>query len=110
MPSVKIGCGASKITPGLGVSMAGYFHDRKATAIHDDLYAKAMIFHDGKIYAGLLCCDLICIHRDEVAQIREIISKETGVKGENILVCGTHTHTGPQTRSFRINEIGRAHV
>lgn len=104
MLSAKIGCGASKITPGLGVSMAGYFHDRKATSIHDDLYAKAMIFHDGSISAGLLCCDLICIHRDEVAQIREAISKETGIKGENILVCGTHTHTGPQTRSFRINE------
>jgi len=102
MSIVKVGCGASKITPDLGVLMAGYFEERKATAVHDDLYAKAMIFDDGVVSAGLLCCDLICISKHEVARIREIISKETRIAGENVLVCATHTHTGPQTRSFRI--------
>jgi neutral ceramidase len=104
MSTIRIGCGMSKITPGLGVSMAGYFSERKAAAIHDDLYAKTMIFDDGTVSAGILCCDLICIHKDEVARIREIISRETGIKGENVMVCATHTHTGPQTRSFRIKE------
>ncbi|MFC1712982.1 hypothetical protein ACFL6S_04895 [Candidatus Poribacteria bacterium] len=104
MSIIKMGCGASEITPGLGVSMAGYFHDRKATAIHDELYAKMMIFDDGEVSAGLLCCDLICISKGEIARIREFISKETGIKGENVMICATHTHTGPRTRSFRIAE------
>jgi hypothetical protein len=104
MSGIKIGCGASKITPGLGVSIAGYFTERKATAIHDDLYAKAIIFDDGNVFAGLLCCDLICIHKDDVARIRDIISKKTGMKGENVMICATHTHTGPQTRKFRMSE------
>lgn len=103
MSQIKVGCGESIISPGLGVLMAGYFEERKSTAIHDDLYAKAMIFNDGNETAGLLCCDLICIHKDEVAKIRQIISEKAGIKGENILICGTHTHTGPQTRGFRIN-------
>lgn len=102
MSTIKIGCGVSKITPGLGVSLAGYFEDRKATAVHDELHAKAMIFDDGSVTAGILCCDLICIHQDEVARIRQIISEKAGIKGENMLICGTHTHTGPQTRIFRI--------
>ena len=102
MSAIKVGCGESIISPGLGVSMAGYFHDRKSTAVHDDLYARAMIFDDGNVSAGLLCCDLICIQKEEVEKIREIVSRETGLKGENITVCATHTHTGPRTRVSRI--------
>ncbi|MFQ6043932.1 MAG: hypothetical protein ACE5PV_24025 [Candidatus Poribacteria bacterium] len=108
MSAIKIGCGASRITPEPGVSMAGYFTERKATAIHDDLYAKAMIFDDGTVSGGLLCCDLICVHKDEVAKIREIISEKTGLKGENVMICATHTHTGSETRRARIGEDDEA--
>ena len=104
MSVINIGCCTSKITPELGVSMAGYFTERKSTAIHDDLYAKAMIFDDGTVSAGLLCCDLICIHKDDIARMREIISEKTGMKGENVMICATHTHTGPRTRTFRMSE------
>jgi len=103
MSKIKIGCGQSVISPGLGVLMAGYFEERKSTGIHDDLFARAMIFHDGDNVAGLLCCDLICIHKDEIAKIRQIISEKTNMEGKNFLICGTHTHTGPQTRGFRVS-------
>jgi neutral ceramidase len=99
MSNVKIGFGASKITPGLGAFMAGYFHERQATAVHDDLFAKAMLFDDGKSVAGILSCDLICLTASEVVKVREIISKKAGIDGQNIMVCCTHTHTGPQTRT-----------
>lgn len=66
MSNIKIGFGASRITPSIGVFMAGYFHERKATAIHDDLYAKAMIFDDGNVISGILCCDLISLDRKSV--------------------------------------------
>ena len=104
MSNIRIGCGASKITPGLGAFMAGYFHERQATAVHDDLFAKAMIFDDGKTVAGILCCDLICLTSDEVAKVREITTKKAGINGANVMVCCTHTHTGPQTRTFRMPE------
>lgn len=98
MSQIEIGCGTANITPGLGVYIAGYFEDRKATAIHDDLYARAMVFKDRTEIAALLCCDVICIIRDQVASIREIIAKNTNIKAENVMVCGTHTHTGPVNR------------
>jgi hypothetical protein len=47
MSAIKMGFGASKITPEIGAFMAGYFHERQATAVHDDLFAKAMIFDVG---------------------------------------------------------------
>ncbi len=47
---MNIGCGATRITPGLGASMAGYFEDRFATAVRDELYAKALVFElDGEM-------------------------------------------------------------
>ncbi|HGJ66419.1 TPA: hypothetical protein ENS27_13735 [bacterium] len=107
MSAIKMGFGASKITPELGAFMAGYFHERQATAVHDDLFAKAMIFDDGKTIAGILACDIICLSADEVAKVRDVISKKTGINGNNIMVCCTHTHTGPQTRNFRMPEGAR---
>ena len=106
MPNIRVGCGAAVITPGLGAYMAGYFEEREATAIHDDLYARALVFDDGDTAAGLLCCDLICLQVEEVARIREAVARETDIPGEHVLVCSTHTHTGPRTRRFRIQEEG----
>jgi len=81
MATVKTGFGASKITPERGVLMAGYFEERRSTATHDDLYAKAMIFDDGETSAGILCCDLICLQKDEVVKIRDIVSKKNWHEG-----------------------------
>lgn len=98
MSQIEIGCGIANISPGLGAYMAGYFEDRNATAIHDNLYARAMVFKDGVEIAAILCCDVICISKEQVASIREIIAKDTDIKGKNVMVCGTHTHTGPLHR------------
>ena len=106
MSDMRVGCGAAAITPGLGAYMAGYFEEREATAIHDDLYARALVFDDGNVAVGLLCCDLICLQAEEVAKIREAIARQTDIPGEHVLVCATHTHTGPRTRRFRIQEKG----
>ncbi len=37
---IEIGFGTSLVTPGLGVYMAGYFEERRSTAVHDELYAR----------------------------------------------------------------------
>jgi len=104
MEAILIGCGAVAITPSLGVFMAGYFHERNATAVHDELYARALVFDDGNTKAAILVCDLICIPAEIVAEVREAVGRETGMPGGNVMVCATHTHTGPRVRSFRIKE------
>ncbi|MBD3184525.1 hypothetical protein GF312_19740 [Candidatus Poribacteria bacterium] len=106
MSSILTGCGESIITPELGVSMAGYFEDRLSTVVHDDLYAKAMIFSNGIVSAGILCCDLICLPREEILKIRKIVSEKTDLKGENLMICCTHTHTGPRTRISKVSAGG----
>ena len=104
MNRIDVGFGSSLVTPGLGVYMAGYFEKRRSTAMHDELYARAMVFDDGATRGALLCCDLITVPAEEVAKIREIVEARTGIPGKNVMVCGTHTHTGPNTRRGSLEE------
>ena len=104
MNRIDVGFGSNLVTPGLGVYMAGYFEKRRSTAMHDELYARAMVFDDGATRGALLCCDLITVPAEEVAKIREIVEARTGIPGKNVMVCGTHTHTGPNTRRGSLEE------
>ncbi len=92
------GCAQQVITPPAGVSMAGYFHDRVAKSVRDDLYAKAMVIeHDGRRIA-LVSCDLISIDAEATEGARKLIQADVGIPPEHVMVCATHTHTGPELR------------
>ncbi|HJN18689.1 MAG TPA: hypothetical protein QGH10_24515, partial [Armatimonadota bacterium] len=91
--------GAAKacITPPLGTSLAGYFTDRKAVDIHDDLYAKALIVDDGSDAVALVVCDMICCPREVLDRAKEIAHARLGIPPTSITISCTHTHTGPAT-------------
>ena len=61
---MKVGVASASITPPVGVPMAGY-GARKGVSkgIHDDLYAKAIVFDEGDMKAALIRCDLIGLRR-----------------------------------------------
>ena len=41
--TVMAGCAQELITPPAGVLLAGYFHDRRADRVRDDLFARAVV-------------------------------------------------------------------
>ena len=90
-----VGASAVKITPPLGSAMAGYFHNRGAEAVHDDLYAKALVMQKDGVRAALVVCDLISIPREVTEQVRAIAAKDLGIPGGNVMISATHAHTGP---------------
>jgi neutral ceramidase len=90
-----VGASAVKITPPLGSAMAGYFHNRGAEAVHDDLYAKALVMQKDGVRAALVVCDLISIPREVTEQVRVIAAKDLGIPDSNVMVSATHAHTGP---------------
>lgn len=94
---LKAGTGTQIVTPPVGTSLAGYFHDRVSTKVHDDLLAKALVLDDGKMKAALVVCDLCRVLRRETDKARELISAATGIPAGNIWISATHTHTGPET-------------
>ena len=95
MPPLQAGAAQLDITPGLGTHLIGYFTDRLATDILDPLNAKAIVLSCGDTTLGLVICDLIVVPGQVVGAAKARIQEQTGVPPENVLIAGTHTHTGP---------------
>mgnify|MGYP001828670571 CR=1 FL=1 len=49
---IRVGAAAVKITPPQGAPMAGYYYNRQAEGVHDDLFAKALVFEEGETLAA----------------------------------------------------------
>jgi neutral/alkaline ceramidase-like enzyme len=89
------GAAQVKITPPIGVPMSGYYYERAATGVHDDLYAHALVFSKDETTIALVTCDLIGMDDHMVTQIRQAIEQSTDIPGQNVMISCTHTHTGP---------------
>jgi len=92
---MKVGLAKVVITPPVGTSLIGYFNDRRSTGIMDDLYAIACVFDDGVEKAAVVTCDMVHVGESTVKKVGAIIEQRLGIPSGNILVHGTHTHTGP---------------
>jgi len=85
------------ITPPVGASLAGYFHDRRASGVADPLYAKALVAGSDDEAVALVALDLIGLRRAEVEQTRRRAHELCGIRPERVMIACTHTHLGPVT-------------
>src|SRR5215469_11490738 len=104
MSQFLAGAARTCITPPVGMPLSGYFaaEGRKETSrdVHDDLYARALVIGDGISTLAIVTTDLIGLGDDVANAVREIISRETGISKEHIIVACTHTHSGPVTHAY----------
>ena len=105
----RAGVAHTKITPPLGMPMAGYYHNRGATGLHDDLYAKALVLERDGFKAALVVFDLISAPEAIVEQARKLVEQQTGIPPERVMISATHAHTGPVliSRTDRYNLEGK---
>jgi hypothetical protein len=75
--------------------MAGYYYNRAADGVHDDLWAKALVLELGSRRAALVACDLSALPRSVVAEARQLIERGSGIPPEGTMISATHCHTGP---------------
>ena len=98
---MKIGYSQNVITPSLDmpVYLAGFGNNRRATTIHDDLYARALSIQDDKSTLVLVALDLIGFFRPDVLQVIETlkVSETFRVLNPQVVIASTHTHHGPDT-------------
>jgi len=94
----RAGCAQQVITPPVGVSLAGYFHDRIAEFVRDDLFARALVLESQRERLALVSCDLIAIDQQVAEEAKGLIAAETGIPPDHVLIGATHTHTGPELR------------
>ena len=92
---LRAGAAAADITPPLGVGMAGYYHKRAAEAVHDPLYARALVLEAGDARAAIVTLDLISTPRWIVDGARREIGRDPGIPPEAVMISATHAHTGP---------------
>lgn len=97
MNDFKVGFGRINITPMMGIFIEGYFIDRYADGVLDDLEANAIAFEFNGERALLISADLCGINMSIARSLSVAISKSTGVPADKILITATHTHTGPAT-------------
>jgi neutral ceramidase len=92
---VRAGVAAVKITPPKGAPMAGYYYNRAADGVHDDLFAKAIVLESDRVRVAVVACDVESLPRAIVEQARKKIEADTSIVGSAVMISATHTHTGP---------------
>lgn len=106
-PTLKIGVGASVITPFLDEPMAGYYYERFADGVHDDLQARALLFDDGRERVVLVACDLVNLPKAVAQEARQRIQKRFGIAADHVMISATHSHTGPKTAGDYLTSLPR---
>jgi neutral ceramidase len=97
----RAGVAETDITPPIGYRVAGYFYERISTGVHDPLKAKVVVLENGTNKAALVFCDLVEMTLPVSAPARQEASAKTGIPISNILICATHSHTGPLFNDLR---------
>ena len=77
--------------------LAGFGFERRARGVLDPIWVRAFFFDDGEQPLWLISADLVGVQLPTVRRIRQLISPRWG---ENVIVCATHNHDGPDTVGF----------
>jgi len=94
--ALKGGCAKVNITPPLGITLIGSY-GKPSDTVSDDLYAKALVLSDGRETIAIVSADLLYTPLEEIANpVRAIVTEKLGIPRQNIMVCATHTHSGPE--------------
>ncbi len=97
MSALRAGAARMVMTPPLGCHISGYYHDRIADDIRDDLYAKSIVLESSDSSLAIVVCDVIGLPKEDVDRARARAQELTGIPSSHILVAATHTHFGPAT-------------
>jgi hypothetical protein len=99
----KLSAAASEIdiTPPVGAYMTGYgARLEPSKGVHDELMARALLLEDGAASLVIVSCDLLGFEVSSVDRIRRLASERNGTI-HNVMICCTHTHTGPAAMHMR---------
>jgi neutral ceramidase len=104
------GAATSNITPRLGISINGYFNDRRAEHIHDELHARCVVLDDGQNRLAIVVCDSCMIPREVMDAAKRQIKEKYGLAQEHVLISATHTHTAPTSAAVFQSEPDRQYT
>ncbi|WP_395750933.1 hypothetical protein [Prosthecobacter sp.] len=93
---IKAGFAERDITPGIGMEQPGGYGKSYHRTFHDACKVRVALFDDGKKTAVTIGLDTLVVPRQVVLDARAQIEKATGIKGDAVLICASHSHSsGP---------------
>jgi hypothetical protein len=92
---LRAGCAKVDITPPLGLKLIGS-QGKPSDSVLDELYARALVLCDGASTVAIVSVDLLYAPLEEITNpVRALVAERVGIPGQNVMVCATHTHSGP---------------
>lgn len=95
MNNLKAGFARVNVTPMMGIPINGYFIDRLADGVLDELEINALALEAGEKRAILMAIDSCSIATYVLNEYRDLIANTTGLPREAIYIHTTHSHTTP---------------
>lgn len=94
--SIKAGFAQRDITPDIGMEQPGGYGKSYHRTFHDPCKVRVALFDDGQKTAVVIGLDSLVVPRQVVLDARAQIEKATGIKGDAVLICASHSHSsGP---------------
>lgn len=107
MNKLQAGFARVNITPMMGIELVGYFFERLAEGVLDDIEINALALAGGDEKAVILSIDNEGLERNVTNDFRMYISQQTGLSMEAIYIHSTHSHTAPIVKKDSEVEIER---
>jgi hypothetical protein len=92
---LNAGVGSVDITPTEPVVLAGSPSRLESTSVSSRLYARALVLSDGKLSIAIVTLDTLKYPVEHSERARQRIEKTSGIPAANVIICSSHTHSGP---------------
>jgi len=100
MNELLLGTASAIFTPPLGTLMAGFGHrDHGAEGVLDDLELQLFLLQHNDEIICIVTADLIGFGAEATQLLRQEIHAAAGADPAKVLLCASHTHSGPQLLS-----------
>lgn len=99
--SFNVGVGRVDVTPPEEVALAGAPVSTKTSTVDTPLYVKAMVLSSGSQRAVIVTLDVLKYPTNLADQARKQIEAKTGIPASNIILCASHTHSGPMWTYYK---------
>ena len=99
--TLRAGTAKINITPRTPIPMSGYGgRDDPFKGVHDEIFARVVVFDDGKNKAALISMETIGVSNAFWKDVTEAVEKKSGIKKEFVLLSAVHNHDGPVTNVY----------
>jgi neutral ceramidase len=100
--SLRAGAVAIDVTPQeFPLNMPGGFNENLAQSVHDPLHARCLALNDGQTTIAMVVLDSLGAAPEVLEEAKALASKETDIPIDKMLICSTHTHSGPPSSGGR---------